>query len=478
MALSGLWSDGVWKLYISRALTAWGDRLWAFGLGLLLFRIFPDDLTLVAAFGLTNSLISITLGAYIGNWIDSSNRLTAAKLFLLMQNSFVALDCALFAAYFYWQEEIVGQFGDQVKIVVAVVASFLALVSHLASSGSKIVVEKDWIVVIAGGDDDKLARLNSIFRTIDLICLNLSPTLAGLLFSLTGYSSTALAILVWNVASVMVEYSLLVSIYKQFGDLSDKQSTEVKASLRSRVTESGAAWRFFYHHSVRNASLGLAMLYMTVLGFDSTTWAFSLLQCVPESVLGLLVAVSAVVGILGSLAFPLLRMSTNTETAGLVGMASLVTALGLCVVSVWLPGSPSILYTGVGEVNRTVSRSEGCGQMEPDMTSVSVLLTGIILARFGLWISDLSVTQIVQENVEENKRGVIGGIQNSLNSFLDMIKFCLVLILPEQEMFGFLVILSFIFVCSGAISLTSYAFKERTIWCCPKSSCPSEDSVS
>ena len=50
------------------------------------------------------------------------------------------------------------------------------------------------------------------------------------------------------------------------------------------------------------------------------------------------------------------------------------------------------------------------------MTSVSVLLTGIILARFGLWITDLSITQIVQENVQENKRGIIGGVQNSLDS--------------------------------------------------------------
>ena len=32
-------TSGLWKLYISRALTAWGDRLWAFGLGLFLLRV-------------------------------------------------------------------------------------------------------------------------------------------------------------------------------------------------------------------------------------------------------------------------------------------------------------------------------------------------------------------------------------------------------------------------------------------------------
>ena len=30
---------GLWKLYISRALTAWGDRLWNFGLGLFLLHV-------------------------------------------------------------------------------------------------------------------------------------------------------------------------------------------------------------------------------------------------------------------------------------------------------------------------------------------------------------------------------------------------------------------------------------------------------
>ena len=32
-------TSGLWKLYISRALTAWGDRLWSFGLDLFLLHV-------------------------------------------------------------------------------------------------------------------------------------------------------------------------------------------------------------------------------------------------------------------------------------------------------------------------------------------------------------------------------------------------------------------------------------------------------
>ena len=74
-------------------------------------------------------------------------------------------------------------------------------------------------------------------------------------------------------------------------------------------------WRDYFQHRVWPAGLGLALLYMTVLGFDTITWSYALLQvdvlilsyssgvyiksslqCVPESVLGVLVAASAVVG--------------------------------------------------------------------------------------------------------------------------------------------------------------------------------------
>ena len=166
-----------WNLYISRALTTWGERLWAFGLGLFVFRIYPQNLTFVAAFGLVRSFVSIALGSSVGTWIDGVQRLNAAKTFLIVKNTIVAANCIIFAAYYHWQTWITEATGEWVKLAVAMVTILLALISDLASSGSKIVVEKDWIVVIAGGSNDKLARLNSIFRTIDQVCANVTPVL-------------------------------------------------------------------------------------------------------------------------------------------------------------------------------------------------------------------------------------------------------------------------------------------------------------
>ena len=44
--------------------------------------------------------------------------------------------------------------------VVAAIVIFAANVANLASLGSKIVVEKDWIVVISGGNKNRYVLAN------------------------------------------------------------------------------------------------------------------------------------------------------------------------------------------------------------------------------------------------------------------------------------------------------------------------------
>ena len=136
-----------WKFYISRALSAWGDRMWFFGGGIFMVELAPENLRLVSIYGFVLSISVIFLGAPIGNWIDKSKRLTAAKLFLAIQNLVTAINCAILGLYFaeygkdYWPSWI--------PEAVPILTIFLATIAQLASVGSEIVVEKDWIVVIS-----------------------------------------------------------------------------------------------------------------------------------------------------------------------------------------------------------------------------------------------------------------------------------------------------------------------------------------
>ena len=47
-----------------------------------------------------------------------------------------------------------------------------------------------------------------------------------------------------------------------------------------------------------------------------------------------------VVGVLGSISFPFLRKKLGLTRTGLVGLCVMVTTLTLCLVSIWVEGSP------------------------------------------------------------------------------------------------------------------------------------------
>jgi iron-regulated transporter 1 len=285
---------------------------------------------------------------------------------------------------------------------------------------------------------------------------------------------------VWNLVSVILEYTLLLFIYRQFPQLAKAKSSPVKKKKSKNWLASFKGWGSYMQHDVRNAGLALSFLYMTVLGFDNITYGYSLMQCVTESILGILVAVSAGIGIMGSLSFPFFRRRLGAAKVGLVGLWLEIAAISLCVVSIWLPGSPfdptnpepdaappakgierceDANSSNSSIANLTAVAAGSCEDLaHVNFTSVGVMLTGIVLARYGLWIADLSITQIFQENVEEHQRGVLGGVQSSLNSAMDLVKFIFVLVLPYQNMFGILILLSYSFVCAGGFLMLSYNF--------------------
>ena len=55
------------------------------------------------------------------------------------------------------------------------------------------------------------------------------------------------------------------------------------------------------------------------------------------------------------------------------------------------------------------------------------------------------------ETVASQERGVVNGVQSSLNQLMNFIKFALVTALPLAPQFGILVLLSWASICTGAV---------------------------
>ncbi|KAM7380884.1 hypothetical protein PAMP_004154 [Pampus punctatissimus] len=257
-----------------------------------------------------------------------------------------------------------------------------------------------------------------------------------------------------------------------------------------------AGWVAYYNQNIFFAGMSLAFLYMTVLGFDCITTGYAYTQGLNGSVLSLLMGASAITGICGTVAFTWVRKKCGLIRTGFFSGVAQLSCLILCVVSVFAPGSPfdlsvspfQDLYTHLmGETmlpeaehsltdihiggNATTTTDAPAEELAPlqSYMSVSLLFAGVIAARVGLWSFDLTVTQLIQENVIESERGVINGVQNSMNYLLDLLHFIMVILAPNPEAFGLLVIISVSFVAMGHIMYFRFAFKSlgsRLFLCC------------
>jgi len=226
---------------------------------------------------------------------------------------------------------------------------------------------------------------------------------------------------------------------------------------------------------VKFAGLGLACVYMTVLGFDNISNAYAYHEGANQAMIGGFMSLSAVVGITASFVYPKLRACIGVERSGMVGALAEIAALTLCVVSIWCPGSPFDITPNTTQLihdeNRTViqpvtindnsTMSSTLSPSEPakSFISLGLLVAGMIAARFGLWTFDLSVSQLLLERVDPSQRGVVNGVQSSLNMIMDMLKFVLVIGIPKPAHYGILIMLSFCFVSLGGVSFGIYSHK-------------------
>ncbi|XP_026552709.1 solute carrier family 40 member 1 [Pseudonaja textilis] len=281
----------------------------------------------------------------------------------------------------------------------------------------------------------------------------------------------------------------------------EQQNTSCLSRMAEPFSTFRDGWVSYYNQSVFLAGLALAFLYMTVLGFDCITTGYAYTQGLSGSTLSLLMGASALTGILGTVAFTWLRNKCGLIRTGIISGIAQLSSLVLCVISVFTPGSPlDLTVSPFADISARLFESSPLATVAPDggflemavttempalvnatssdpglapspesLISVSLLFAGVIVARVGLWSFDLTVTQLIQENVIESERGVINGVQNSMNYLLDLLHFIMVILAPNPEAFGLLVIISVSFVAMGHIMYFRFAHKSlgrNVILCC------------
>ncbi|XP_013776717.1 solute carrier family 40 member 1-like [Limulus polyphemus] len=492
------------KMYCSHALSAWGDRMWTFAVGLYLVQLYPSSLRVTAIFGLAASLSVIILGSSIGNWVDRNPRLKAARNSLIVQNSMIVLCAVGLCLILLFPDFVKSTWQGWLDVVAQIYVILTAVLAQVASVANTICVEKDWVPVIAGGNNQLLTEMNAMMRRIDLIAKLLAPLLVGQIMTLSSIIA-AIFLAGWNFIGVFFEYWLLWRVYKSVPQLAVKAPAEVPAtnsvehqrsgccsSVKRHFLEFFGGWKIYFSHEVCPAGLGLAFLFMTVLGFDSITIGYCYTQGVSEAVMGGMTGLAGFTGVIGTIAYPAMRKRVGLERTGLFGLFSQICCASLCVISIWLPGSPfdpfftknsttisdnvtefygietSTSYLNSNSVDESATQDDFTTLVETlDIstgymyTSVIVFLAGMIAARTGLWLLDMTVNQFLQELVEEKERGVVSGVQYSLNMTMDLVKFVLVIAIPWTETFGILIILSFAFTCGAWISYAVFSNRRR-----------------
>ncbi|KAM3344325.1 solute carrier family 40 member 2 isoform X1 [Capsicum galapagoense] len=457
-------------LYVGHFLSRWSARMWEFSVGLYMINVWSDSLLLTAAYGVVESASIALFGPLIGQWVDRFTYVEVLQLWLLSQNiSFVVAGGAVIALLI------------RADLISVNLMAFISLVSLINISGAvgvlstlagTILIEREWVVVISEGHPPGLlTKMNSIIRRIDLICKLFAPVVTGFIISFVSLTASAMTLALWNIISVCLEYWLLTSVYNgipalresslrrvsrslpEHSDLSPAISHEQKSSLHSdeigfeqsenlwrKIIDSISrlpclsAWKVYLQQDVVLPGLALALLFFTVLSFGTLMTATLEWEGIPAYVIGIARGVSATIGIAATFLYPILESHISTLRTGLWSIWSQWTCLLICVASIWV---------------------------HTKFLSAFMLMAGVAVSRLGLWMFDLSVIQQMQDHVPESDRCVVGGVQSSLQSVLELLTYLSGIIISNPQNFWKLILLSFLLVTLASTLYSIHVYRVR-----------------
>ncbi|XP_055331312.1 solute carrier family 40 member 1-like [Paramacrobiotus metropolitanus] len=488
------YKDPSLHLYCAKFFQCLGDRMWIYSGPLLLLSLRPDTLTLPALYGFITGISAIIFGPLFGEWVDAKPRMHAAIVTTIMQNGFLAMAALLLGFAVFMRNQM-----EEINLMLCVAGLILfSFVANIFYGTSLVIIEKDWVAVIAGDDSSKLARMIAAIRRIELIVQVLCPLAMAQLLTYCGTGVTAVTIGGWSLATMSVEYAFLRQAWRLSPTMKEKgpapgpkpgERTEsdtvlmVKKVFRTCYSIHNG-WTMFRRNKVGTAALAICLLEANVIVFNGVTCGFAATQGFSNTVISLLVAGDALAGVVSTFIFPLFRRQCSLTRIGLWAASILCLTHAVCVVSNWLPGSPFDLYKAldnshyppevIAVTNDTEYYNIGLAVMGVEEEIVSPLptsttellihnpLTAMIVfssfltvGRFAYGLMDLTGSQLLLENTSEEDRGAVCAVQYSIKQIFVRLTYLAAILLPWPHTFGLLVILSF---CSTFMCLVLFLY--------------------
>ncbi|KAF9359653.1 hypothetical protein BGX26_011807 [Mortierella sp. AD094] len=415
------------KLYLSHLLTSWVDRSFEFASYLLISNVYTNSLLQSSIYGLTVTLVALLLSNRIGNWINILSRLNTYRITLLTQKLSIILSTVLF------------HYLDSSEGVHNVYYAFIILLGctlRLAFIGNSIAIEKDWAMIISDGH---LELLLPTMRRIDLVCKTLSPVLIGYLLLAPPLVITT-TICAWTAVSTMMEYILISQIHR------DVPALGTRAPFNSEAPTAGGRGdgevptvpvnaREYVEHKTFLATLSLGILYINVLSFGGTMTSYLVLVGYSTGLLGVMKAISGIMGVAGTFVMPLLSARIGNIRTGLWSIWQLAFMLALVVLAL---------------TNKL------------DHTTTSVLLFGgMALSRLGLWMFDIAGSLILQEYTASTHITGIAGWQYSVCNLFELLGYVLTIVVSDPAKFIIPASISTGLIIVSAIIYTWFVWKDR-----------------
>eukprot|EP00980_Cylindrotheca_fusiformis_P009738 scaffold2149_cov187-Cylindrotheca_fusiformis.AAC.16 len=300
-------------LYLSHLLNQFSENAWQFCLVLFLAAFSNyDSLILVCTYGLCSGFVVCTFGARIGRFIDDTDRLFVARLFIGLENFAVLAATACCYTLLSGNRKISSEHElddhfvtrmsgvptDAESIVLLIGIHFLGALARVLDAGFVVAIERDWIVVMSecitsheltssqNTERQKkwLSETNVAMKQIDLSSKIVAPAVAGFIVAFlddgtdphhgSDLRGAALFVGCLNAVALIVEYTCTSKIFYQIQTLGTKptrrtfpNSEETDAKCRPISLPEGL--KVYKNQSVSWAGIGLSLLHNDcVLGLE------------------------------------------------------------------------------------------------------------------------------------------------------------------------------------------------------------------